>query len=164
MIFIFGFALFGLIVCWHNREYLFGILFAFIMGLFGILVASAVTFFVPSSYIKVSDEYNIPIISMQDNTGVTYVGRTYNSNNELNYFYLYEDTEGKGITFKSVSAKKSYLHFIEDKDEQPYVHIKQYSVTSFFKYLALGRVYDIEYYFYIPEGSVKNNFLIDLQN
>jgi hypothetical protein len=169
MIFIFGFAIVGLILCLKDDEYFFGVLFTFIMGLFGMMIACIATAFVPASSIVISEEYDIPIYAIQDNVTTsyvhkTYVCKTYSAQNDLNYFYLYEDEDGKGITFDNVPAKKSYLNFTEGEDEQPFVHVRKYEVTGIFKYLVLDKSYDVEYYFYIPEGSVTSDYNIDLTN
>lgn len=82
-------------------------------------------------------------------------------NEDLKYFYVYED-EVRGLATKSVPANISYIRYIEPAD-QPYIQ----KWTQYHENEVLNRLFfcgKTGYTFYLPEGSVITDYYnIDLE-
>lgn len=126
------------------------------------LVISFIIFFVGTIVVQSSpDPINretktietVNLIAVKDNILLT--SRSSNSN----YYYYTYDTE-YGIASDKTPAAYSFIKYVNE-NEQPYmVHTREYS--SQFVYYMWGLCADW-YTFYIPEGSVVEDYMIDLE-
>ena len=151
--------------CAFNQtgETFLGIIAGFFVA-FGICILVAIFICMPLSGVSydvgvpvIYEDTTTPLVAMQDGTG-TFV-RSMHVKEDLNYFYLYPDENGKGIASGQAKAKYSYINYTE---KEPYVvfhHAKKFD--SFFWNLITFPWTD-EYYFYIPEGSIVQDYTIDL--
>ena len=105
---------------------------------------------------KASPKATYDVCALQDNFGTSYLGRCY-YDNSLKYTFLYNDENG--ITAKTISSDGAYIHY---SDEEPIVIAYDvYSSNSVLKTL-FGSV-DTQYDIYIPEGSIIEDYNIDLK-
>ena len=117
-----------------------------------------------ATYVPVN-EYRTELVALQDNFGSSWVGRYLSPAAEIKYSYLYKEKE-KGITLNTIDGDKAFINYISE-NEQPYVNIVIVSIKNpvlrFFATDLLSQ--GIEYYFYIPEGSIitTNEYQIDLK-
>ena len=76
----------------------------------------------------------------------------------MKYVYIVE-TEGKGYKMESIGVRSAYVQY---SDEQPTitktVYIFESDILNFF-----GFCDEIEYLFRIPEGSITNSYIINLE-
>ena len=98
-----------------------------------------------------------PLVAMQDGTG-TFV-RSVHIKEDLNYFYLYPDEDGRGIASGQAKAKYSYINYTE---KEPYLVFHQARKFDSFLWNLITFPETDEYYFYIPEGSIVQDYTIDL--
>lgn len=80
---------------------------------------------------------------------------------ELKYTYMYLE-EGKGYTVEQVNADWCYINYIVE-GEQPYIREIIYEFDNDFLNFMFIAPYSTEYYIYIPEGSITQEYRIDLQ-
>lgn len=103
----------------------------------------------------------IEIIALNDSTGVNgksgFLGSGYVSENL--YYYCMENTNN-GYKASKIRAEAAYVKHSDDP------HIETYSVTGFknkLYYLISVPFADCYYIVYIPEGSIIENYKIDLE-
>lgn len=110
---------------------------------------------------KMQVEINAPIYAFEDNV-TTATHRYYLSRDLEKFYYVSNYKDGKKV-YQSYS-NDSYI--IETNDENPKVIISRvvlkYDWLNYFVLLEPQKEY--EYKFYIPKGSVTNNFNLDLKN
>lgn len=104
------------------------------------------------------EETTTPLVAMQDGTG-SFI-RSVNVKNDLKYFYLYPDEDGRGITSGQTDAKHSFINYTED---EPYVIIRKAKKFDSFFWNLITVPWTNEYFFYIPEGSIIQDYTIDLK-
>lgn len=80
---------------------------------------------------------------------------------ELKYTYMYME-EGKGYTVNQLNADWCYINYIAE-GEQPYIREVVYDFDNGFLNFMFIAPYPTEYYIYIPEGSITQEYRIDLQ-
>ena len=103
------------------------------------------------------EDTTIPLVAMQDGTG-TFV-RSMHVKEDLNYFYLYPDENGRGIASGQAKAKHSYINYTEDEPYLVFHHARKFDS---FLWNLITLPWADEYYFYIPEGSIVQDYTIDL--
>lgn len=116
--------------------------------------------------VGVSDNYTytqpITISAIQDNAsskGEFYLRGGY-VEGDLSYSFCYGDPEN-GFQIKTVSAEKCVVKFT---DKEPYFQQKEQLTNWFGKFLYSTDKFTLEeYVIYIPEGTMINDFKIDLQ-
>jgi hypothetical protein len=92
--------------------------------------------------------------------GTFFLGAGYaSSSNDLEYRFIYR-TE-KGMTVGERRATNVYLEYIEDGSSPRLVKYKERYDNKFFDWL-IGAVTSWEI-FYIPEGSITSDIVVDLQ-
>jgi len=98
------------------------------------------------------------IYAMQDNQ--IYIVSRNSVNSSQRYYYMIDTDKG----FKSYYAEesKSYINYTTGS---PYVEIyKQvYKGNKIIEFLIKGTVCDSEYNFYVPKGTIKEDYSIDLK-
>ena len=146
----------------------FGLIASFISVLICLLASCAI----PKTAIGEIGRTETELIALKDNMAIEgyhgrYVYRGY-IDEELQYTYLYE-AEGKGITSGHCDADKVYINHISS-EETPKLITVNYGVTNpIWKFFTANDLsdcsYGVEYYLYIPEGSivVENEYEIDLE-
>lgn len=102
---------------------------------------------------------DIDIYALQDNIttdGSFFLGSGH-IDDELKYFYV-EKTE-LGYTVKNIDADQAYIQYTTDR-----CHIEKQSYTfdNWFVRLIAEPITD-RYIIYIPEGSIVNNYSVDLK-
>lgn len=77
----------------------------------------------------------------------------------MRYVYIVE-TEGKGYKMETVNINSAYIQY---SDEEPTVTITSYMFDS--RVLNFFGIYpaSTEYIFRVPEGSITNSYVIDLE-
>lgn len=102
---------------------------------------------------------DIEIYALQDNVttdGSFFLGSGH-IDDELKYFYV-EKTD-LGYTVKNVDADRAYIQYTSDR-----YHIEKYSYTFDNWFVRLIAIPVSErYVIYIPEGSIVNNYSVDLK-
>jgi hypothetical protein len=135
---------------------LLGVLFGIVISLFVGVIAS----FVFDTKMKLSSTKEI--YALEDNittSGEFFLGTGYVDGN-MEYFYVVKD--GKGKRIDSIEANKVT---IVDHEGKP--HIKVYEPR--FKSKFVASLFDVPfaldnyYEFYIPKGTIKQNYNIDLK-
>ena len=145
-----------------------GIAILIILGIFIKYVGSFLTGGVLYHFKGNTEEYSTSwnITAMQDNLnthGKFYFRRGY-IETELYYYYVYSTKNGLKSGY--IPANKTYLNYTTDKP-----HIERYTRRwnkSWIKWFTCvdAQEYagnDVYYKAYVPEGSVEQNFNIDLQ-
>lgn len=102
---------------------------------------------------------DIDIYALQDN--LTTEGRFFlgsgHVDGELKYFYVEESEFGYKVN--SIDADKCYIKYTSDR-----CHLEKQTYTfdnSFVQFIAIPM--SDRYVFYIPEGSIINNYSVDLK-
>lgn len=102
------------------------------------------------------------LIALRDNFNAEGRGFIFSSyiDEDLYYVYLYEGP--RGITSGKVNAENTYIKYLENEDETPYIlkHQEQHK-NHFLNHLWVwGEIY---YTIYLPQGSViENVYEVDL--
>lgn len=157
----------GIVIYWIVDD-LFGWFGAIGMGFLVLLLAtgSAVLLTIGSSIIAetcadktYSLAEDIDIYALQDNLtteGSFFLGSGH-INDELKYFYV-EQTEF-GYTVNNVDADNTYIQYTTDR-----CHLERHTYTfdNWFVNLIAVPLTD-RYVIYIPEGSIINNYSVDLK-
>ena len=138
-----------------------------ILGLIGGLLVLGLMLMLSSCFISKSNyTYELAkkeeIVALQDSTGGTvrhgFMGSAY-VNNSLYYYYM-TDTE-LGYKSGKIDAGNTYVRYCED--EKPVVET-YYAVDFTNKWYYLFAIPSDTYYIaYIPEGSIIENYQIDLK-
>lgn len=105
----------------------------------------------------------VPIYAMSDTMGVegSFFLGSGNIDSEMKYVYA-QETE-KGITIKTVDADNAYIKYI-DEGEDPYIEkIEYHHESGFVEWLFSPAVLYHETFIYVPEGTVKNVYNVDLE-
>lgn len=156
---------------WSNKDIgycVFKIFFiSFVMSFVVFCISIVLTYFIPDSdyaYEKMSDQRIVSLSDSQTNTFLRY-----SSTSDLNYYYAVDTTDG--IKIESVGKKSTYIKYTD----------KNFRVEKYqYKYTKKGSLYEklflykpdeflspkIDKYkttFYVPKGSVVENYNVDLQ-
>lgn len=125
-----------------------------------ILISSAVIYNNKTNYIYEKTN-TTEIVALNDSTGVSgrigFLGSGYVSE-DLYYYYM--KNTSKGYKASKIRADATYVKYSEDP------HIEIYSVTGFKNklYYLIGVPFtDCYYIAYVPEGSIIENYRIDLE-
>jgi hypothetical protein len=108
------------------------------------------------------DSTEIAIYALEDNsqiTGSSFLGSGYV--NEKPAYYYIKKVDGKGLVTDYNYAEDSYINYVEGS-EDPYLKEVEYGIAPGWKWILMP-VKEYEYYFYIPEGSITNNYNVDLK-
>ena len=158
---------FGIWVYNMDDDFLFKILlwvmapiFLFLFAYLMIIVSSCFIDKNKTNYIY-DKTSNTEIVALNNSTGVSgrsgFLGSGYVSENL--YYYYMMDTR-KGYKASKIRADDTYVRYSDDP------HIETYSVIGFknkLYYLIAVPFYDCYYIAYIPEGSIIENYKIDLE-
>lgn len=131
----------------------------------GLLVSTLATYFVTDfNLVKMHpvDSTEVAIYALEDNSQITassFLGSGY-ANEKPAYYYI-KEIEGKGLVTDYNYAEHSYINYVEDS-ESPYLKEVKCGIDPDW-YWILVPMEEYEYYFYIPEGSITNNYNIDLK-
>lgn len=97
------------------------------------------------------------IYALQDNQYLSL-----RNQNQMDYYYTIEEAEGRGKQMQKYSSAKSYIIYISKK-EQPHVEEVKVKIKNIKDYIIYAPTSVTEYYFYIPEGSILEEYNVDLQ-
>ena len=136
---------------------------SFVFGMASFLVVFFALVLVTDSLIssgkvetKLVEVSSTEIYALQDNQ---FVNKRYTANNS--YYLTLEEVEGKGKQIKEYRTSNSYIDYIPS-NEQPYIKEVKTELKNDYWYLIPTKSKS-EYIFYIPEGSVIEEYNIDLQ-
>ena len=134
---------------------------AIMFFLVGILVAFILSAVWEDAPVEITTSTDYEIVALQDNLGLQgkfFLGSGY-IDNELSYAYM-QYVDGCGYKAKTVDASNAYIKFT---DEQPYVSLVTYQFKDQWRnYFTIPYNYE-DIFFYIPEGSILQNYNIDLK-
>ena len=134
---------------------------AIMFFLVGILVAFILSAVWEDAPVEITTSTDYEIVALQDNLGLQgqfFLGSGY-IDNELSYAYM-RYVDGCGYKAETVDASNAYIEFT---DEQPYVSLVTYQFKDQWRnYFTIPYNYE-DIFFYIPEGSILQNYNIDLK-
>ena len=113
--------------------------------------------------IPCGEPQKVELVAMKDNSTIN--GNFFLGSGSINedQYYFYLEQTNKGIQKKKVKADhNTYLNYIEN-DDTPYLLIQKTRCENDIIYALSHKCYDVEYYFYIPDGSITNEFSVDLE-
>lgn len=115
----------------------------------------------PAEVVNTTTTY---LYALQDNQGLTgysFLGSGY-VKDELKYYYAYKTADG-GYKTDDIKAKYCTLYYVEDETECRIEHLTYRFINPIHNFLSAG-INDYDgYNVYIPEGSIVNNYCIDLK-
>lgn len=150
-----------LFVYWLENEFVvFDIILTWAMMSFVITMLGWTI--IPDKYLEeASAPEKVEIVALNDTD--SYVGSFLSVKNEIKYRFMYESTEG--YVQYTVPANKAYIKYLE-KNEHPYV-LKTAGYQDFklpWKIFFISpKSVTPKYIFYIPKGSIKEEFVVDLE-
>lgn len=115
----------------------------------------------PKEFIVVSE---CEIVALKDNSNIngSFTGSIFISSGyieqQMHYFYMCNTNKGK--LMRKVSSDKTYI--IETNEKQPYIICKQEIYKDERANYWLEKS-EVEYYIYVPEGTVDTTYKVDLQ-
>ena len=135
-------------------SFLGAMLVAFLLTLF----SSAIAYSCADKTYSVAED--VEIYALQDNItteGSFFLGSGH-IDDELKYFYV-EETD-LGYTIKHVDADDTYIQYTDGR-----CHLEKHTYTydGWFAQAVTMPLFGDRYVFYIPEGSVINNYSVDLK-
>ena len=136
----------------------FGLMITIIVSLFYMLFGALIGSCFEAN--EVTEVEEIPIVALSDNNnieGCFFLGTGY-VDSETYYYYLTENEDG-GKKFAKIKADNAILY--DNEKENPRVeitHARSSSWIANFFFITDQDIYSI----YIPEGSIKYNFNVDL--
>lgn len=151
------------IIWWKNNESdLFLLVILTVLGLtLGAIPGMILCVCLPTPTIDKVVTHNL--ISLKDNNSISgsfFLGSGI-INNEMRYSYYY-NCGNDNYKLTSVSANNTYVKYTKDKPRIEY-HYKEINSKSNWKYFS-NLLSDGGYYIiYIPEGSIKYNFVLDAE-
>lgn len=108
---------------------------------------------------EIKCNYQTEIIALKDNSYLE--SRFFGVDEELNYVYAYEDPD-YGIKLTTVDAKYSYIKYLTDDKQTPYVKAwKECAKNKIFEWLFMPSTE--HYTFYVPSSSIVTEYKIDLE-
>jgi hypothetical protein len=155
----------------HRNRFDLPIIFSLIIGIFISTLSLGV--------LAIIHEYNFPyeyvhydhkIYALEDNNsldGEFFLGCG-SFNSDISYYYIMEnDIDDVGKVKKMYSESKD-ISYIKNTNSTPHVSLYFKKLTHknrFFRLYKPGKILDNYTYvvFYVPEGTIKNNFNIDLK-
>lgn len=117
-----------------------------------------------SPQVPMGEPTSIELVAVKDNSSIN--GSFFLGNGTINedqyYYYLTETS--KGIVQQKINIDKNivYLRYIKE-GETPRLEEQTTRCESDVLYFLSSWTTKTEYYFYIPEGSITNDFVIDLE-
>lgn len=157
-IFFFG----GIISAIHEHDvdnfFFISILGTFGCSIFTLLVAMIVGLCIPSSEI-IYEKTVTPIVALEDNmsSGGTFFLGTGSTKNSIYYYYMTETEHGYKL--QDVTASKAYIKY----DAEPRIVIENgCGFKHWYNYIWAFPV-RTHYTIYVPEGTILNNYNIDLK-
>jgi len=112
------------------------------------------------TYVNKSTE----LVSLGDNTtleGNFFLG-TGSIDDEMYYFYYQKD--GDGYSFGKTKAAKAVIYYSEDAPRIDDISCERLSRWSWvFDPVGCDLLYDMRDRIYVPEGTIKENYILDLQ-
>lgn len=152
---------------YHNPKENIGCAFlaAGVVLVVGLLVSTLATCFVTDfNLVKMHpvDSTEVAIYALEDNSQITassFLGSGY-ANEKPAYYYI-KKVDGKGFVTDYNYAEHSYINYVEES-EAPYLKEVVCGIAPGWNWILMP-VKEYEYYFYIPEGSITNNYNVDLK-
>ena len=135
--------------------------FAIMFFLVGILVAFILSAIWEDAPVEIITSTDHEIVALQDNLelkGSFFLGSGY-VDNELSYAYM-RYVDGCGYKIETVDASNAYVEFT---DKQPYVSIVSYQFKDKWRNYFTVPYNSGDAFFYVPEGSILQNYNIDLK-
>lgn len=127
-------------------------------GVCTVLIAALIGLFIPSNEI-IYEETVTPIVALEDNmtsSGTFFLG-TGSAKDSIYYYYMIE-TE-RGYALQSVAASKTYIKY----DTKPRIVIENGCGFKHWYNNIWAFPTHTRYTIYIPEGTILNNYNIDLK-
>lgn len=162
----FIFAIVGTI--WYSIDFWFdgeAILIGIANGMIGVLVGLFV-WLIGCAVITPTEPVvtdTLPIYAMSDTMGVegSFFLGCGDVDSEMKYVYA-EETD-KGIKIKTLDADNAYIKYINE-GEEPYIEkIEYHHKSGFVEWLFTPYILHNETFIYVPEGTVKNVYNVDLE-
>lgn len=144
----------------HDADnfYFIGILGSLASGVCLIIIAALVGLFIPSNEI-IYEETVTPIVALEDNmtsSGTFFLG-TGSAKDSIYYYYMIETKQGYKL--QSVAASKAYIKY----DTKPRIVIENGCGFKHWYNNIWAFPTHTNYTIYIPEGTILNNYNIDLK-
>lgn len=157
-----GFFIGGIIAAIRERDWdyfgMLSILASIVGGALTLMVAALIGTCISSNEI-IYEETVTPIVALEDNMasrGQFFLG-TGTSKSDIYYYYMI-DTE-RGYTMKNVKASDAYIKY----DTEPRIVIERgRGFNHWYNYIWAFPV-NTQYTIYVPEGTILNNYNIDLK-
>lgn len=160
---IIGF-IYGLIT---EKDFVDGGLIGALCGMFCGIVLGAILTISLGIFIEIADIDTVPVVvetyevqALKDNYSVEgYLLRRVDE--DIEYTFLYNES-GKGLTTKTIDADCSYIKALNG-NEAPRVELIEYHYKNkMLDFLMVGWI-ATEYYIYLPEDSIVNEYEVDLE-
>ena len=134
---------------------------AFIVFLVGFLIALVLSVAWEDAPVEITTSTDYEIVALQDNLGLQgqfFLGSGY-VDDELSYTYMHY-VEDRGYKVETVDASNAYVEFT---DKQPYVSLVRYQFKDAWRNYFTVPYNSGDAFFYVPEGSILQNYNIDLK-
>lgn len=134
-------------------------IFALLVSILIIIISSAVP-----GKTKLYNTETIKLTALKDNLGIQghYFLGSGNIDSEMQYVYMYQ-TDDNGYKVNSIKATKATIYYLTDAENTtPYLEIATFGFSNKLRTFLFRHNYYSEYKFYIPNGSIINNYIIDL--
>lgn len=158
-----GFFIGGIIAAIRERDgdyfWWISILANFACGVLTLMVTALIGTCISSNEI-IYEETVTPIVALEDNTAsrAQFFLGTGTNKSDIYYYYMI-DTE-RGYTMKNVKASDAYIKY---DDAEPRLVIKHgRGFNHWYNYIWAFPV-NTQYTLYVPEGTILNNYNIDLK-
>ncbi|OME54119.1 hypothetical protein BSK59_16190 [Paenibacillus odorifer] len=131
---------------------------SFLISLLITAVLVIICFFVDMNNQTLTYLKSREIVAMQDSN--TFIVSRYSADSEMRYHYMYQN----GDVFRSSysNANKSDIHIV-NSNYRVEIFKKQRDIQFFKWFMPTEYVDAYKYVFYLPEGSIKSDFTIDLK-
>ena len=156
------FLIWGIVSAIRERDsdnfFLIGFLGALVSGFCTVIVAAIISMSIPSSEI-IYEETVTPIVSLEDNMsngGMFFLGT--GSTKDRIYYYYMTETE-HGYKLQNVDASKAYIKY----DTEPRIVIEDGCGFKHWYNNIWAFPAHTHYTIYVPEGTILNNYNIDLK-
>ena len=109
------------------------------------------------------EPYKIELVALKDNNAVNGNFFLGTGTIEEDQYYFYLTKTEKGIQQRKLkNTDDVYLNYTENADTPHIIVQKCRCANPVINFLALGPTFT-EYYIYVPEGSITNEFSVDLE-
>lgn len=142
-------------------EYFFGLFLIVLVTVLASIFGLGVALLLPMDTVTKVDTYNI--VSLKDNNNVSgnFLLGSGSINGEMKYTFYYEDNGF--YKMKQIDVNNTSIKYSNDIKVERY---REEATESFINYFAIDDLYsesNMDYIIYIPEGSIKNNYVLDAE-